>query len=120
MIFAGTPSFMLLFPIKARTMAWTFRHRVRVEPHPQGDRVRTSPSRRLVVGWLYLKRAWRSGSVARHRLAVKRRRIKLMPPNVPIVGCTETRQRPIFQERFRGGPVSVPAKSEYAEKPQPL
>jgi hypothetical protein len=36
----------------------------------------------MVVGWLYLKRAWRVGDLWRDiAWRLKRRRIKLMPPN---------------------------------------
>ena len=76
--------FMLLFPIKARTMAWILFGIAFVSNlTPQGDRVsHVAHLGGMVVGWLYLKRAWRVGDLWRDIVwRLRRRRIKLMPPN---------------------------------------
>lgn len=75
--------FMLLFPIKARTLAWIlFAIAFISNLTSRGDRVsHIAHLGGMVVGWLYLKRAWRVGDLW-HELVwrIKRRRFKVMPP----------------------------------------
>ncbi len=76
--------FMLLFPIKARTMAWIlFAIAFLSSLTPQADRVsHVAHLGGMVVGWLYLKRAWRFGEFSREIVwRLRRRRFKVMPPN---------------------------------------
>lgn len=76
--------FMLLFPIKARTMAWILFAIAFVSSlAPQTDRVsHVAHLGGMVVGWLYLKRAWRVGEFFREIVwRLRRRRFKVMPPN---------------------------------------
>src|SRR6185436_8891615 len=76
--------FMMIFPMRARTMTLILfvlaflsnlsqsRDRVSHVAHLGG----------MVVGWLYLKRAWRIGDFWREIVwRVRRRRFKVMPPN---------------------------------------
>jgi membrane associated rhomboid family serine protease len=75
--------FMLLFPIKARTMAWILFGIAFVSNlSPQGDRVsHVAHLGGMVVGWLYLKRAWHVGELWRELVwRIRRRRFKVMPP----------------------------------------
>ena len=75
--------FMLLFPIKARTMAWILFAIAFVSSlTPQGDRVsQVAHLGGMAVGWLYLKRAWRVGDLWREIVwRLRRRRFKVMPP----------------------------------------
>jgi membrane associated rhomboid family serine protease len=83
-IFADrTILFMLLFPMKARTMAWIIvglnffyllsaaQDGISYIAHLGG----------ALVGWLYLRRAWRVGEFYRDlRWRLRRRRFKVMPP----------------------------------------
>jgi membrane associated rhomboid family serine protease len=76
--------FMLLFPIKARTMAWILFAIAFVSSlTPQTDRVsHVAHLGGMVVGWLYLQRAWRVGEFWRDiAWRLRRRRFKVMPPN---------------------------------------
>jgi len=76
--------FMLIFPIKAKTMAWIlFAIAFVSNLTPQGDRVsHIAHLGGMVVGWLYLQRAWRVGDFW-HGLVgrFRRRRFRVMPPN---------------------------------------
>jgi membrane associated rhomboid family serine protease len=73
----------LLFPIKARTFAWIFFAIAFVSSVTQpGDGVsHLAHLGGMVVGWLYLKRAWRVDRLY-HEVAwrIRRRRFKVMPP----------------------------------------
>lgn len=76
--------FMLLFPIKARTMAWILFGIAFISNFtPQSDGVsHVAHLGGMLVGWLYLKRAWRVTELWRELLwRVRRRRFKVMPPN---------------------------------------
>ena len=76
--------FMLIFPIKARTMAWILFAIAFISNFTQqSDGVSyVAHLGGMVVGWLYLKRAWRVGDVWRELVwRVKRGRFKVMPPN---------------------------------------
>jgi membrane associated rhomboid family serine protease len=76
--------FMLLFPIKARTMAWIlFGIAFLSNLTPQTDGVsHVAHLGGMLVGWLYLKRAWRLVDLWRELVwRVRRRRFKVMPPN---------------------------------------
>ena len=76
--------FMLVFPIKARTMAWIlFGIAFISNLTPQTDGVsHLAHLGGMVVGWLYLKRAWRVGDFGRELVwRFRRRRFKVMPPN---------------------------------------
>jgi membrane associated rhomboid family serine protease len=73
-----------LFPIKARTLAWIFFAIAFVSMIGQpGDGIsHVAHLGGMVVGWLYLKRAWRVGDFARELVwRVRRRRFKVVPPN---------------------------------------
>jgi membrane associated rhomboid family serine protease len=76
--------FMLLFPIKAKTMAWIlFGVAFLSNLTPQSDRVsHVAHLGGMVVGWLYLQRVWRIGDFW-HGLVgrFRRRRFKVMPQN---------------------------------------
>jgi membrane associated rhomboid family serine protease len=75
---------MLLFPIKARTMAWIlFGIAFISNLTPQADGVsHIAHLGGMVVGWLYLKRAWRLTEVWRELVwRIRRRRFKVMPPD---------------------------------------
>jgi membrane associated rhomboid family serine protease len=75
--------FMLLFPIKARTLAWILFGIAFVSNlTSQGDGVsHVAHLGGMVVGWLYLKRAWRVGDLWRELVwRIRRRRFKVMPP----------------------------------------
>jgi membrane associated rhomboid family serine protease len=75
--------FMLLFPIKARTMAWIlFAIAFISNMTPQSDGVsHVAHLGGMVAGWLYLKRAWRVTDLWRELVwRVRRRRFKVMPP----------------------------------------
>jgi len=72
-----------LFPIKARTLAWIFFAIAFVSNIAQpGDGVsHVAHLGGMVVGWLYLKRAWRFGDFARDLVwHLRRRRFKVVPP----------------------------------------
>ena len=76
--------FMLVFPITARTMAWILFGIAFVSNLAQAsDGVsHVAHLGGMVVGWLYLKRAWRVTDLWRELVwRVKRRRFKVMPPN---------------------------------------
>jgi membrane associated rhomboid family serine protease len=76
--------FMLLFPIKARTLAWIlFGIAFISNLTSQGDGVsHVAHLGGMVVGWLYLKRAWRLGDLWRELIwRIRRRRFKVMPPS---------------------------------------
>ena len=73
-----------LFPIKARTMAWIcFAITFVSSLSESGDGIaHLAHLGGMVVGWLYLKRAWHLGDLWREiRWATKRRRFKVMPPD---------------------------------------
>jgi membrane associated rhomboid family serine protease len=75
--------FMLLFPIKARTMAWILFGIAFISSlGPRADPVsHVAHLGGMVVGWLYLKRAWRVSELWRELVwRVRRRRFKVMPP----------------------------------------
>ena len=72
-----------LFPIKARTLAWIFFAIELVSSISQpGDGVsHVAHLGGAVVGWLYMKRAWRVGEFGRDLIwRVRRRRFKVVPP----------------------------------------
>jgi membrane associated rhomboid family serine protease len=72
-----------LFPIKARTFAWIFFAIAFVSSFTQpGDGVsHLAHLGGMVVGWLYLNRAWRLGAFWRElSWRLRRRRFKVMPP----------------------------------------
>jgi membrane associated rhomboid family serine protease len=72
-----------LFPIKARTFAWIFFVIAFVSSLSQpGDGVsHLAHLGGMVVGWLYLKRAWRVDRLWNEILwRIRRRRFKVMPP----------------------------------------
>jgi membrane associated rhomboid family serine protease len=76
--------FMMMFPIKARTMAWILFGIAFISSlGPRIDPVsHVAHLGGMVVGWLYLKRAWRLTEVWRELVwRVRRRRFKVMPPN---------------------------------------
>lgn len=84
MIFAErTILFMMIFPMRARTMTWILFGIAFLSNLSQG-RDRLSHIAHLggmVVGWLYLKKAWRVGDLYRElRWKLRRRRFKVMPP----------------------------------------
>lgn len=76
--------FMLIFPMKARTMAIimfavTFFYTV---TQPQSGVSHVAHLGGAIVGFLYLKRAWRVGEFVRDlRWKAKRRRFRVMPPD---------------------------------------
>ncbi|HEX4823455.1 MAG TPA: rhomboid family intramembrane serine protease [Candidatus Polarisedimenticolaceae bacterium] len=73
-----------LFPIKARTFAWiVFAIAFVSSLQEQGDGVsHVAHLGGMVIGWLYLKRAWRVGALWQElSWRVRRRRFKVMPPN---------------------------------------
>ena len=75
--------FMLLFPIKARTLAWILFGIAFISSlSPQADPVsHVAHLGGMVVGWLYLNRAWRIVDLWREIVwRVRRRRFKVMPP----------------------------------------
>jgi membrane associated rhomboid family serine protease len=76
--------FMLLFPIKARTMAWILfgiAFISNLTPHSDGVS-HLAHLGGMVVGWLYLKRAWRVAELWRELMwRLRRRRFKVMPPD---------------------------------------
>ena len=75
--------FMLIFPIKARTLAWIlFAIAFVSNLTARGDRVsHIAHLGGMIVGWLYLKRAWRLGEFWRELVwRIRRRRFKVMPP----------------------------------------
>lgn len=75
--------FMLLFPIKARTLAWILFGIAFVSNlTARGDRVsHIAHLGGMIVGWLYLKRAWRVDNLWREVVwRIRRRRFKVMPP----------------------------------------
>jgi membrane associated rhomboid family serine protease len=85
MVFAErTVLFMMLFPMKARTMAMimfgvAFFYAV---TQPRGGVAHIAHLGGAVVGYLYLKRAWRVGEFFRDlKWKIRRRRFKVMPPN---------------------------------------
>lgn len=75
--------FMMIFPMRARTFAWILFAVSFLSNFSQG-RDRLSHIAHLggmVVGWLYLKRAWRIGDLFRElKWKIRRRRFKVMPP----------------------------------------
>ena len=73
----------LIFPIKAKTLAWIFFAIAFFSNISQpGDNVsHIAHLGGMVVGWLYLKRAWRIGDFGRDLLwRIRRRRFKVVPP----------------------------------------
>ena len=79
-----TVLFMMLFPMKARTMALimfgvAFFYAV---TQPRGGVAHIAHLGGALVGYLYLKRAWRVGEFYRDlKWRVRRRRFKVMPPS---------------------------------------
>jgi rhomboid family protein len=72
-----------IFPIKAKTLAWIFFAIAFFSNLSQsGDGVsHIAHLGGMVVGWLYLKRAWRIGDFAKDLVwRVRRRRFKVVPP----------------------------------------
>jgi membrane associated rhomboid family serine protease len=75
--------FMLIFPMKARTLCWIlFAMTFVLTVGYTGDNVsHVGHLGGMVVGWLYLKRAWRVGEFVRElKWKIRRRRFKVMPP----------------------------------------
>lgn len=75
--------FMLIFPMKARTLAWiVFAVALFYTWEARADGVsHVAHLGGMVVGYLYLKRAWRVGEFYRElRWRVRRRRFRVMPP----------------------------------------
>jgi membrane associated rhomboid family serine protease len=76
--------FMMIFPMKARTMTWilfaiAFLSNLSQSPDGLSHIAHLGG---MVVGWVYLKKAWRIGEVFREiRWKLRRRRFKVMPPN---------------------------------------
>ena len=76
--------FMMLFPMKARTMTWilfaiAFLSNLSQSPDGLSHIAHLGG---MVVGWVYLKKAWRLGELAREiRWKIRRRKFKVMPPN---------------------------------------
>jgi len=81
-----TVLFMMLFPMRARTMAMilfaiTFFYTFAQEA---GNVSHIGHLGGAVVGYLYLRRAWRVGNLVRElRWRVRRRRFRVMPPDDP-------------------------------------
>jgi membrane associated rhomboid family serine protease len=78
-----TVLFMMIFPMRARTMTWIL-FAIAFFSNFSQARDRLSHIAHLggmVVGWLYLKRAWRIGDLIRDlRWKIKRRRFKVTRP----------------------------------------
>ena len=76
--------FMALFPMKAKVMAWILFAIAFLSNLSQGPDGLSHIAHLggMVVGWVYLKRAWRLGEVFRElRWKLRRRRFKVMPPD---------------------------------------
>lgn len=75
--------FMMIFPMKARTMTWIL-FAIAFLSNLSQSRDGLSHIAHLggmVVGWVYLKKAWRLGELARElRWKLRRRKFKVMPP----------------------------------------
>jgi membrane associated rhomboid family serine protease len=75
--------FMMVFPIRARTMSWILFAIAFLSNWTQGaDGVsHIAHLGGMVIGWLYLKKAWHLPNLWREvRWRVRRRRFKVMPP----------------------------------------
>jgi len=75
--------FMMIFPMRARTMTWLLFAIAFLSNFSQSqDKVsHVAHLGGMVVGWLYLKRAWRMGDLFRElRWKIRRRRFKVTPP----------------------------------------
>ncbi|HEX6853361.1 MAG TPA: rhomboid family intramembrane serine protease [Candidatus Polarisedimenticolaceae bacterium] len=74
---------MFVFPMKARTMMWIFFAMAflsNLSQSPDGIS-HIAHLGGMVVGWVYLKKAWRLGEIAREiRWKLRRRKFKVMPP----------------------------------------
>lgn len=76
--------FWIVFPMKARTMAWilfaiAFLSNLSYSPDGVSHIAHLGG---MVVGWLYLKKAWRLSELFQElRWKLKRRKFKVMPPN---------------------------------------
>ena len=75
--------FMMIFPMKARTMTWIL-FGIAFLSNLSQSRDGLSHIAHLggmVVGWIYLKKAWRLGEAVREiRWKFRRRKFKVMPP----------------------------------------
>ena len=66
----------------------------------------------MVVGWLYLKRAWRVGDLWREIVwRIRRRRFKVMPPG------DDDRWVSLILAHAGDSALHSPSNSEYPEKP---
>ena len=75
--------FMLLFPMRARTLCWILFGIAFVSTWDQraGGVSHVAHLGGMVVGYLYLKRAWRLGDFYREiRWRIRRRKFRVMPP----------------------------------------
>jgi membrane associated rhomboid family serine protease len=75
--------FMMIFPMKARTMTWILFALAFLSnlSHSADGLSHIAHLGGMVVGWAYLKKAWRLGEVAREiRWKLRRRKFKVMPP----------------------------------------
>jgi len=75
--------FMLLFPMKARTLAWILFGIAFLSTWDRrsGGVSHIAHLGGMVVGYLYLKRAWRVGEFYRElRWRIRRRKFRVMPP----------------------------------------
>lgn len=75
--------FMMIFPMRARTLAIVLFAVAFLSnlSRPQGGISHVAHLGGMVVGWLYLKRAWRVGDLVREiRWRVRRRRLRVMAP----------------------------------------
>lgn len=76
--------FMMIFPMKARTMTWILFGIAFLSNLSQSADGLSHIAHLggMVVGWLYLKKAWRIGEMLREvRWKLRRRKFKVMPPN---------------------------------------
>jgi membrane associated rhomboid family serine protease len=73
--------FMMIFPMRARTLALVLFAVAFLSnlSRPQGGISHVAHLGGMVVGWLYLKRAWRVGDLVREiRWRIRRRRLRVM------------------------------------------
>ena len=80
-----TVLFMLIFPMKARTMAWilfALAFFYTLTSGPGSGISHVSHLGGAIVGYLYLRRAWRVGEfVGELKWKIRRRKFKIMPPD---------------------------------------
>lgn len=75
--------FMMIFPMRARTFSWLMFAIVLLSLLGQsvGNVSHVAHLGGMVVGYLYLKRAWRIGEFVREiRWRIRRRKLRVMPP----------------------------------------